>query len=81
MTQLMVLELRGYLSHGLLFLFLRYGTLDWTCNGAAKGAAQIRIFNRVQNAGCSGNIREKNIYDVLTPTSLSWGMGHMKQGH
>ena len=21
------------------------------------------------------------IYDVLTPTSLSWGMGHMEQGH
>ena len=26
-------------------------------------------------------ILEKNVYDVLTPTSLSWGMGHMEQGH
>ena len=46
--------------------------------GAAKGGAQIGIYNGVQNSGCSGNIREK--YDVLTPTSLSWGMGHMEQG-
>ena len=26
-------------------------------------------------------ILEKYMYDVLTPTSLSWGMGHMEQGH
>ena len=26
-------------------------------------------------------ILEKNIYDVRTPTSLSWGKGGMEQGH
>ena len=26
-------------------------------------------------------ILEKYIQDVLTPTSLSWGKGHMEQGH
>ena len=26
---------RGYLSHGLLFLFLRYGTPDWAKGGKA----------------------------------------------
>ena len=46
-----------------------------------RGGAQIGICNGVQNSGCSGNIREKCIYDVLIPTSLSWGKGHMEQGH
>ena len=46
-----------------------------------RGGPQIGICNGVQNSGCSGNIREKYVSDVLTPTSLSWGMGHMEQGH
>ena len=51
--------------------------------GAAKGGGgwQIGICNGVQTSTCPGNIRKIYIYDVLTPTSLSWGMGHMEQGH
>ena len=45
------------------------------------GGAQIGICNGVQNSRCSGNMREKNLYDVLTPTGLSWGMENMEQGH
>ena len=52
------------------------------CNrGQPTGGPQIGICNGVQNSRCPGNIRKKYIQDVLTPTSLSWGMGHMEQGH
>ena len=43
-----------------------------------RRGTQIGICNGVWNSRCSGNIREKYIYDVLTPTSLSWGIGRME---
>ena len=51
------------------------------CNRVQPRGGQTGICNGVQNSGCSGNIRKKYINDVLTPTSLSWGMGHMEQDH
>ena len=41
-TQLMVLEPMGCLNHGLLLLFLRYGTLDWA-KGRRKDCAFVGI--------------------------------------
>ena len=34
---------RGYLSHGLLFLFLRYGMPDWA-KGARKACVCLWVF-------------------------------------
>ena len=34
---------RGYLSHGLLFLFLRYGTPDWA-KGGRKNSVSLWVF-------------------------------------
>ena len=48
------------------------------CNRVQPGGPQTGICNGVQNSRCPGNIK---IWDVLTPTSLNWGMGHMEQGH
>ena len=35
---------RGYQSHGLLFLFLRYGTLDWA-KGGRKDCVCLWVFS------------------------------------
>ena len=43
--------------------------------GPKQGFAMGSITQGVQE------IPEKNIYDALTPTSPSWGMGHREQGH
>ena len=47
----------------------------WVTVCSQGRGAQMGICNGVQSSGYLGNIRKKYIWDVLTPASLSWGMG------
>ena len=51
----------------------------WTCKRVQPGGPPEKDCNGSQNSGCIQEILK--IWDVLTPTSLNWGMGHMEQGY